>query len=283
MTHVGNEARSLFFQISWIRRREALVFLVFGVLNASHAFLPPSTRRPSFLRLSSSVEEDEIGVGIDLGTTYSAAAILVDGIPSIVSIPNNGRTMPSVVSLNKDNTFLVGKEAIENEVKNPLGSYRNVKRILGTGGTIGRQNAEVVPNVVIRDSSKKQKKSKRTKKDQPSLAKQIQEAQDNPALLYLPPIDGTRETVAPEVISAQVLKTLFDAVEQQTGKKVTRAVVGVPAYFHDAQREATIRSCNLAGISKIKLLREPEAAALAYGIGKEQIGKGDDGRAGACL
>lgn len=221
--------------------------------------------------------EDGIGVGIDLGTTNSAVAILVDGVPSVVPV-HNGRTMPSVVSLVGENSFVVGEEAIENEVRNALGSYRNVKRIIGTGGAVAQANAEVVPNVVLRASKEKRNnKKKKMKNDQPSLTKQLQDAQENPTLLYLPPKDGTtRETISPEVISAQILKTLFATAEEHTGKKVTRAVVGVPAYFNDAQREATTRACNLAGVTKVKLLREPEAAALAYGIGKEQIGKGDE-------
>lgn len=208
-----------------------------------------------------------------MGTTYSAIAILKDGIPTIVPIPNNGRTMPSVVSvLLETDEFVVGKEAIQNEVHNPLGSYRNFKRIIGTGGTVSIENAEVVPNIVIQEQDKSKKKKKKT-----SLAKQIQQAQDHPALLYLPPKDGdSRKTISPNVISAQVLKFLFQAVENETGQAVSRAVVGVPAYFNDAQREATIQACNLAGVEKVKLLREPEAAALAYGIGKEQIGKGDE-------
>lgn len=192
--------------------------------------------------------------------------------------------MPSVVSLVGENSFVVGEEAIANEVKNPLGSYRNVKRIIGTGGEIARANADVVPNVVLDGTaaSTEMRANKRKrwnkKKDEPSLSKQIKDAEENPALLYLPPKrDGaSRETISPEVISAQVLKTLFETAETHTGQRVTRAVVGVPAYFNDAQRQATTRACKLAGISQVKLLREPEAAALAYGIGKEQIGAGEE-------
>ena len=264
-------------------QRGLVLFLL--ALPLSQSFLSSGPRQaPSFvLQSSTDTEENGIGVGVDLGTTYSAVAILVNGIPTIVPVPNNGRTIPSVVSLIGKNEFVVGKDAIEKEVENPLGTYRNVKRIIGTGGTIAAENAEVVPNVVIRktndsESSSRKGKRKRKKKTE-SLAKQLQQAQEQPAMLYLPPNDNdstSRETISPEAISAQVLKTLFQAVEEQTQQPVTRAVVGVPAYFNDAQRDATIRACNLAGIDKVKLLREPEAAALAYGIGKEQIGKGDE-------
>lgn len=71
------------------------------------------------------------------------------------------------------------------------------------------------------------------------------------------------------------MKTLFDAVKEQTNQTVTRAVVGVPAYFHDGQRDATLRACQLAGVEKVRLLREPEAAAFSYGAGKDQLGAGD--------
>jgi molecular chaperone DnaK (HSP70) len=106
--------------------------------------------------------------------------------------------------------------------------------------------------------------------------KQILDAQENPTKLYLPPNDeGNRLTVTPEFISCQILKKLFEAAEKHTGQKVDRAVIGVPAYFHDEQRDATIRACHMAGVEKVRLLREPEAAALSYGVGKEQIGQGD--------
>ena len=282
-----NRARSCIYSRNSSRRRPRLFIsrhgtlswslLILNSLSYSHSFLPPSTvrRRPSFVRLASGkYNDDGIGVGVDLGTTYSAVAILKDGIPTIVSVPNNGRTMPSVVSLTESGEFVVGKEAIEKEASSPLGTYRNVKRILGTGGTIARENAEIVPHIVLR-RSEETGKTKGKKKS--TLNKQLQEAQENPSLLYLPPKeDNTCETISPEVISAQVLKTLFQAVEGETQQRVTRAVVGVPAYFHDAQRDATIRACKLAGVDKVKLLREPEAAALAYGIGNEQIGKGNE-------
>lgn len=215
-----------------------------------------------------------IGVGIDLGTTYSAVAVLVDGIPTILSIDQNGRTIPSVVGWNATtDEYILGRTAIEDEARNPLGTYRNVKRILGTGGTAANENLKLVPNAVAASIQKSKKK-----KTKPlSLTKQVQEAETNPALLLSPPTaDGSRSTFSPEVISAQIVRALVQTAEQYTQQTVTRAVVGVPAYFHDAQRDATIRACQLAGVEKVKLLREPEAAALAYGLGKEQVGKGDE-------
>ena len=224
-------------------------------------------------------EGDGIGIGIDLGTTYSAVAILQDdGVPTIIPVANNGRTMPSVaVCCLDDGTtnaskWLVGKEACAREVQCG-GAYRNVKRVLGTGGKLAPDIAKVVPFVVP------SKVGKTFKRD--SLLNRIHDATEHPTLLKRQQSCALNETttIQPEQVSAEILKTLVHTAEQATGKSVTRAVIGVPAYFHDIQREATQRAAQLAGIPKVKLLREPEAAALAYGIGKKQISgvlKNDD-------
>ena len=218
-------------------------------------------------------EDQGIGVGVDLGTTHSAVSILRNGIPIIISIPNNGRTMPSVVHLKEDGSVLVGHEAIQQEVQYPLRTYRNIKRVIGTGSQEAAAVFKVVPNLILSEAPTK--KSKWNKNKPPTLTKRIQASIDNPARLYLPPSDTARESVLPEVLSSHILKTLFDAVKGQTNQTVTRAVVGVPAYFHDGQRDATLRACQLAGVEKVRLLREPEAAAFSYGAGKDQLGAGD--------
>mmetsp|Transcript_2206 Transcript_2206/g.3222 ORF Transcript_2206/g.3222 Transcript_2206/m.3222 type:complete len:641 (-) Transcript_2206:101-2023(-) len=230
-----------------------------------------------------------LGVGIDLGTTNSAIAILQNGVQTIPPIPNNGRTMPSVVSLLGEQ-ILTGKDAINAEVHNPQGSYRNVKRVIGMGGTTAAISAEVVPNLVVRTASVRRKgksmgKHKSSTTQQPKLSQQLKEAVENPARLALPKGEGEgeeRETIAPEEISAHILRTLFQTAETHinTGEKVTRAVIGVPAYFNDAQRDATLRACALAGVPKSRLIAEPEAAANAYGIGREQLNLDDDGGGG---
>jgi molecular chaperone DnaK (HSP70) len=203
-----------------------------------------------------------IGVGIDLGTTNSAIAYLKDGaIPTIVSIPNNGRTMPSVVTFLGDQV-LVGRDAWDHEIQ-AGGAYRNVKRILGTGGRLSPDVATVVPFV------KPSFVGKTYKKD--SLLNQIQDGIENPTLLA--DIRNSSRVIRPEVISCHILQTLKQAAESQLGQKISRAVIGVPAYFHDTQREATRKAAEMAGIQKVKLLREPEAAALAYGVGKDQLGQ----------
>jgi molecular chaperone DnaK (HSP70) len=238
---------------------------------AFHLNKPQLARRsPTFAAYASAAANEGIGVGIDLGTTYSAIAILENGLPTIVPIPNNGRTMPSVVTLLHD-TALVGREAMAVEAQQ--GSYRNVKRILGRGAAAAQDSRDVVPflrltgNTDERGSSAG--KNKRYIKKKPTLSKQLQDANDDPAMLQLP--FDKDASIPPTEISAHILRKLLHTAEQYTNQQVTRAVIGVPAYFHDAQREATIQAAKLAGLETVKLLREPEAAALAYGMGKQQV------------
>jgi molecular chaperone DnaK (HSP70) len=206
---------------------------------------------------------NEIGIGIDLGTTNSAVAYVKDGVPTIIPIPGDGRTMPSLVSLVDPGTrAVVGKEALA-QAQQP---YSHVKRVLGTGGKIARDVARVVPYLVRSQQGKTFKKN--------SLDNQLHDARHFPTLLRSS-IDRD-ETIRPEEISTHIVQKLKEAAEEHTGCRVTRAVVGVPAYFNDANRQSTIDAVKAAGIDKVKLLREPEAAALAYGAGKEQVGRGDD-------
>jgi len=225
--------------------------------------------------------------------------------------------------------ILVGQQAVEAEKFFPRSSYRNVKRIIGTGGTMSQLALGVVPNLFIGsvhstptsshgstaigdksveelskvlgedfsddnvDSNKKNKgkgkkktwKNKKKKKKKqleiPKLHKQLEQADLDPAMLTFTPScnDGAGTELRPEQISACILRKLYDTAEEfhrerssvgEDGNlkqiKVTRAVIGVPAYFTEAQRQATIRASELAGVSKVKLLPEPEAAALAYGV-----------------
>lgn len=231
------------------------------------------------------IDQRGIGVGIDLGTTNSCAAVLKKGIPSIIQIPDNGSTIPSVVSLlsTSHDECLVGKAAIENEVDAPLSTYRHVKRIMGMGGQTAAINVEVVPNLFFKSASQRRKgkslsKQKSNNSAQPSLTTQLKDAEENPALLVcrMSEEDDEISYVKPEEISSKILSTLIKTVEEATQERVTRAVIGVPAYFNDIQREATLKACELAGVSKARLLREPEAAALAYGIGKKQLDQEDD-------
>ena len=239
-----------------------LFICLFALCCPAVAFLPSVPRRYPTICWSANEPDEGIGIGIDLGTTRSAVAFLQDEVPTIISVPGNGRTMPSVVSLGADGQVWVGEEACDKEAD--IGAYRNVKRILGTGGKIPPKVGEVVPFLAPSSVGKTFKKD--------SLMNQIHDAMEHPTMLHSP---VTNEMIKPEIISSHILSTLKRAAEEATQKRVTRAVIGVPAYFHDEQREATKRAAELAGIDKVKLLREPEAAALAYGIGKEQAGIGD--------
>jgi len=192
--------------------------------------------------------------------------------------------------------------------------YRHVKRIIGMGMMAAAGSAEVVPHLAIRTASQRRKGKSLNKKNIKEgkvgggmkLDHILREAKDNPAMLLLPPgvnfdddddsdssndtdgdvnvndiVDDEEDlkTISPEFISAQVLRKLFETAENATEERITRAVIGVPAYFNDVQREATVRAATMASsipAERIRLLREPEAAALAYGIGKQQIGKGDE-------
>jgi len=269
-------------------------------------------------------ESEGIGVGIDLGTTNSAAAILKDGIPTMIPLDMEKTTIPSVVCLipgqeqldpkkkalsdiigdGVNVNVLVGTEAVDAHLSRleelehdrstgeissssttssayeDLRNYRNVKRVMGVGCTMAARNSYgVVPNLSLRASIPDDAvigKKKKKRLEHLSLPKQVEEASTNPAMLKF----SDEVTLSPEQISALILRRLFDQVEVHVGngEKVTRAVVGVPAYFNDEQRDATKRACELAGVTKVKLLREPEAAALAYGVGKDQAARkrGDD-------
>mmetsp|Transcript_11131 Transcript_11131/g.16350 ORF Transcript_11131/g.16350 Transcript_11131/m.16350 type:complete len:661 (+) Transcript_11131:231-2213(+) len=259
-----------------------ILFTILVVILRAESFLvePSSSLRQHKSFLNADVDDsgsrsyaDGIGVGIDLGTTHSAVSILEDGIPRILKIEGNGRTMPSVVHIDGDTVF-VGKEAIEKEVSHPLGTYRNFKRVIGLGELAARVVASIVPNLELRLLGKDPGKKKRKLDSDNRSTGDVEDARAHPAmLLSAPDKNGKRSSLAPEVVSSHILRQLFNSAESQTGEKVNRAVVGVPAYFNEEQRQATVRACNLAGVDKVKLLREPEAAALSYGIGIKQMGK----------
>jgi len=226
----------------------------------------------------------EIGVGIDLGTTNSAIAFLdKENVPRIIEIPNNGRTMKSVVAFNENSDPLVGKEALDWEHRRKESAYRHVKRVIGTSfNNLSDETREVVPHLVPdscgtnenddRKNKKRKKKGyRKNKRKGPSLIRILEDADNYPTKLFsLNDNNGsTKSYISPEDVSSCVLQQLLNVASDHTGDSITRAVIGIPAYFNDAQKEATVRAAKACGIEKVKLLREPEAAALAYGIGKD--------------
>lgn len=215
-----------------------------------------------------SLPSDDIGVGIDLGTTNSAIAYLDGNTPTIIEIPNNGRTMKSVVAYDEQDNPLVGTEALEWEAKTKISAYRHVKRVIGTGSTfLKKEIIEVVPHLIPTGNFAEKifKKGKEI-----SLGKMLQDAEENPTMLksLRRNSDGKFDKVSPVTVSAAILERLLEVARSHTKKSITRAVIGVPAYFNDAQKNATIQAAEKAGIEKVKLLTEPEAAALAYGLDK---------------
>lgn len=233
--------------------------------------LPFSQQSRLFAETLSSSKSDGIGIGIDLGTTNSAVAYLEGNTPKIIDIPNNGRTIKSVVAFDEAGKSLVGNDALEWEQKTRIGAYRHVKRVIGTGiNFVSKETANIVPHVIAAQETAKVK-GKRFREKKPTLERILKDANENPTRLYSlhKGEDGKYGSVPPEKISAAILTHLVDVASKHTQKPITRAVIGVPAYFDDAQRQATIRAANLAGIDKVKLLREPEAAALAYGVDRE--------------
>ena len=236
-----------------------------------------ATLRKIFTSLALSEKNPEahigIGVGIDLGTTNSAIAFLDGSKPRIIEIPGNGRTMKSVVAFDKEGNALVGNDAITWERATNLSAYRHVKRVLGMGANfIPQETSEVVPHLVPVSSHDESSKNSKKKKKKPTLLKLLKDAKENPAMLFpLAKATGGEKvaTVSPETISSMILTKLLAVAIDVADQTITRAVIGVPAYFNDAQRDATVRAANQAGIEKVKLLREPEAAALAYGVDKD--------------
>ena len=177
-------------------------------------------------------------IGIDLGTTNSAMAVLEGGEPTIIINAEGDRTTPSVVSFQKDGELVVGKAAKNRAVTNPENTIASIKRF------IGRNYSE-------------------TASERATVAYNVKPGKDGRNMVD---IDGKEYT--PEEISARVLQKLKADAEKYLGEPVTEAVITVPAYFNDAQRQATKDAGKIAGLEVKRIINEPTAAALAYGLNK---------------
>ena len=180
-------------------------------------------------------------LGIDLGTTNSAMAVLEGGKPTIIVNAEGDRTTPSVVGFRADGDRIVGKAAKNQAVTNPKNTVFSIKRFMG------RKYSEVGSEL----------------KTVPYLVK---EGQGGRAVVE---IDG--EDYTPEQVSAMILSKMKADAEKYLGEKVTDAVITVPAYFNDAQRQATKDAGKIAGLNVKRIVNEPTAAALAYGLDKKNI------------
>ena len=179
-------------------------------------------------------------VGIDLGTTNSCVAVMEGGKPTVIANAEGFRTTPSVVAYAKNGDRLVGQIAKRQAVMNPENTFYSVKRF------IGRRNDEVT-HEATEVSYKVLNVNGNIKIDCPALGKQF----------------------APEEISAQVLRKLIDDASKYLGETVTQAVITVPAYFNDSQRQATKDAGKIAGVEVLRIINEPTAASLAYGLDKK--------------
>ena len=177
-------------------------------------------------------------LGIDLGTTNSAMAVMEGSEPEILVNAEGDRTTPSVEGFRKDGERVVGKAAKNQAVTNPENTVSSVKRF------IGRSYDE-------------------TPEEQKTVSYKVQKGKDGRAVID---IDGKDYT--PEEISAMVLQKLKTDAEKQVGQLITQAVITVPAYFNDAQRQATKDAGKIAGLEVLRIINEPTAAALAYGLDK---------------
>ncbi|ERT07396.1 chaperone protein DnaK [Lyngbya aestuarii BL J] len=181
-------------------------------------------------------------VGIDLGTTNSCVAVLEGGKPTVIANAEGGRTTPSVVAYTKTGERLVGQIAKRQAVMNPENTFYSVKRFIGRKHAEITNEAKEVSYGVLSDNNSN------VKLDCPLSKKQF----------------------APEEISAQVIRKLVEDASKYLGETVTQAVVTVPAYFNDSQRQATKDAGKIAGIEILRIINEPTAAALAYGLDKKE-------------
>ena len=179
-------------------------------------------------------------VGIDLGTTLSVVAVMEGGEPKVIINEEGNRLTPSVVAFTKDGNILVGQVAKRQSVTNPENTVYSIKRFMGRRVEEVNEEMKMIPYKVIKDSTGAARVKIRDKE-------------------YSPP-----------EISAMILQKLKKSAEAYLGEKVTDAVITVPAYFNDSQRQATKDAGTIAGFNVRRIINEPTAAALAYGLDKKK-------------
>jgi molecular chaperone DnaK len=179
-------------------------------------------------------------IGIDLGTTNSVVAVMEGGEPIVVPNTEGSRTTPSVVAFTKAGEILVGAPAKRQAVTNPQNTVFSIKRFMGRKFGEVPSEIKIVPYQVV-------------KRDNGDAAAQVGDK------VYSPP-----------EISARILQKMKQTAEEYLGEKVTQAVVTVPAYFNDSQRQATKDAGRIAGLEVLRIINEPTAAALAYGLDKKK-------------
>jgi molecular chaperone DnaK len=179
-------------------------------------------------------------IGIDLGTTNSVVSVVEGGNPTVIANQEGSRLTPSVVGFTKDGEILVGQVAKRQAITNPENTVFSIKRFMGRRYDEVLQEIKLVPYKVVKASNGDARVEVRGKQ-------------------YSPP-----------EISAMILRKLKEAAEAYLGEKVAQAVITVPAYFNDAQRQATKDAGKIAGLEVLRIINEPTAAALAYGLDKKK-------------
>jgi molecular chaperone DnaK len=179
-------------------------------------------------------------IGIDLGTTNSVVAVMEHGEPVVITNSEGSRTTPSVVAFTKDGSRLVGQVAKRQAITNPENTIYSIKRFMGRRYEEVTEEMKMVPYKVVRA---------------PNGDVRV--------------VAGGKEWAPPE-ISAMILQKLKQAAEDHLGEKVSQAVITVPAYFNDSQRQATKDAGRIAGLEVLRIVNEPTAAALAYGLDKKK-------------
>src|SRR5689334_19431393 len=178
-------------------------------------------------------------IGIDLGATNSVVAVMEGGEPTVIASAEGGRTVPSVVAFTKTGERLVGQVAKRQAVTNPTNTVFSIKRFMGRRMEEATEEIKRVPYKVVAGQNG----------------------------LASVEVQGKRYT--PPEVSAMILQKMKQTAEDYLGSTVTRAVITVPAYFNDAQRQATKDAGKISGLDVLRIINEPTAAALAYGLDKK--------------
>jgi len=181
-------------------------------------------------------------VGIDLGTTNSVVAAIEGGQPTVITNAEGFRTTPSIVAYTKKEELLVGQLAKRQSVVNAENTFFSVKRFIGCKADEVSEESKELPYKVIKD--------------------------DNGNIKIK--CSSLNKDFSPEEVSAQVIRKLITDAKDYLGQEVTKAVITVPAYFNDSQRQATVDAGKIAGIEVLRIINEPTAASLAYGLDKKQ-------------
>src|ERR1700751_47387 len=179
-------------------------------------------------------------IGIALGTTNSVVAVMEGGEPKVIANEEGGRTTPSVVGFTKPGERLVGQVAKRQAVTNPENTVFSIKRFMGRRYDEVNEEMKMVPYQVVRGSNGDAR------------------------------VTANGKEYSPPEISAMILQKLKQSAEEYLGQPVTKAVITVPAYFNDAQRQATKDAGQIAGLEVSRIVNEPTAAALAYGLDKKK-------------